>query len=119
MPQSPRRRLVRSFSSAVRRSPEAFPALSGRPLVIGWGALPHELVTLTRRAGFPQMDLTCLPATLHTRPERIPEAVRSRIRRARAAGREQLFVAYADCGTGGLLGRGLPEKGLRPLPGPP
>jgi hypothetical protein len=63
------------------------------------------------------MDLTCLPATLHNRPERIPEAVRSRIRRARAAGREQLFVAYADCGTGGLLDRVLEEEGVARLEG--
>src|SRR3990172_6423839 len=117
MPQSPRRRLVRSFSSAVRRSPEAFPALSGRPLVIGCGALAHELVALTRRAGFPELDLTCLPATLHNRPEQIPEAVRGGIRGARAAGRERLFVAYADCGTGGLLDRVLEEEGVARLDG--
>ena len=101
----------------MRRSPEAVPALSGRPLVIGCGALAHELVALTRRAGFPQVDLTCLPATLHNRPERIPEAVRARIRKARAAGREQLFVAYADCGTGGLLDRVLEEEGVARLDG--
>ena len=101
----------------MRGSPEAVSAPSGRPLVIGCGALARELVALTRRAGFPQVDLTCLPATLHNRPERIPEAVRSRIRRARAAGREQLFVAYADCGTGGLLDRVLEEEGVARLEG--
>jgi hypothetical protein len=63
------------------------------------------------------LDLTCLPATLHNRPERIPGAVRARIRRARAAGREQLFVAYADCGTGGLLDRVLDEEGVARLEG--
>lgn len=88
-----------------------------RPLVIGCGALAKELVALTRRAGFPEVDLTCLPATLHNRPERIPEAVRARIRKARAAGREQLFVAYADCGTGGLLDRVLEEEGVARLEG--
>lgn len=88
-----------------------------RPLVIGCGALAHELVALTRRAGFPEVDLTCLPATLHNRPEQIPEAVRGRIRRARAAGRERLFVAYADCGTGGLLDRVLEEEGVARLDG--
>lgn len=91
--------------------------LRTRPLVIGCGALAHELVALTRRAGFPEVDLTCLPATLHNRPERIPEAVRGRIRRARAAGREQLFVAYADCGTGGMLDRVLDEEGVARLEG--
>lgn len=58
-----------------------------------------------------------LPATLHDRPERIPDAVRERIRSAR--GRyERIFVAYADCGTGGLLDRVLVEEGgVERLPG--
>ncbi|MBF8290328.1 MAG: hypothetical protein HW391_1296 [Chloroflexi bacterium] len=92
-------------------------AITLKPLVIGCGALARELVALTRRAGFPEVDLTCLPATLHNRPERIPEAVRARIRRARAAGRDRLFVAYADCGTGGLLDRVLEEEGVARLEG--
>lgn len=103
--------------SAVRRSPDAGAAAPTRPLVIGCGALAHELVALTRRAGFPEVDLTCLPATLHNRPERIPDAVRARIRRARAEGRDRIFVAYADCGTGGLLDRVLDEEGVARLEG--
>ncbi len=90
---------------------------TSRPLVIGCGALARELVALTRRAGVPEMDLTCLPATLHNRPEQIPGAVRARIRRARAAGREHVFVAYADCGTGGLLDGVLEEEGVERLEG--
>jgi hypothetical protein len=93
------------------------PVPGRRPLVIGCGALARELVALTRHAGFPEVDLTCLPASLHNRPERIPGAVRARIRRARAAGREQLFVAYADCGTGGLLDRVLEDEGVTRLEG--
>jgi hypothetical protein len=87
------------------------------PLVIGCGALAVELVALTRRAGLPEVELTCLPASLHNRPERIPAAVRARIRRARAAGYDQLFVAYADCGTGGQLDRVLEEEGIARLEG--
>jgi uncharacterized protein DUF1638 len=87
------------------------------PLVIGCGALAVELVALTRRAGLPQVELTCLPASLHNRPERIPSAVRARIRRARAAGYDRLFVAYADCGTGGLLDRVLEDEGVARLEG--
>jgi len=86
-------------------------------LVIGCGALAEELVELTRRAGLPEMDLTCLPASLHNRPERIPEAVRGRIRRARADGYDRIFVAYADCGTGGLLDVVLDEEGVARLEG--
>lgn len=88
-----------------------------RPLVIGCGALASELVALTRRAGLPEVDLTCLPATLHNRPEQIPDAVRGRIRGARAAGRDRIFVAYADCGTGGMLDRILDEEGVARLEG--
>ena len=87
------------------------------PLVIGCGALAHELVELTRRAGLPPMDLTCLPASLHNRPERIPGAVRAKIRRARAAGYDRIFAAYADCGTGGLLDVVLEEEGVARLEG--
>jgi len=87
------------------------------PLVIGCGALAHELVALTRRAGLPEMDLTCLPASLHNRPERIPAAVQARIRRARADGYDRIFVAYADCGTGGLLDRVLDAEGIARLEG--
>lgn len=90
---------------------------SGRPLVIGCGALARELVRLTRAAGQPTVDLTCLPATLHNRPERIPDAVRGRIRRARADGADRIFVAYADCGTGGALDRVLEEEGVERLAG--
>jgi Protein of unknown function (DUF1638) len=87
------------------------------PLVIGCGALARELVELTRHAGLPAMDLTSLPASLHNRPERIPGAVAARIRRARAQGYDRIFVAYADCGTGGLLDRVLDAEGIARLEG--
>jgi len=87
------------------------------PLVIGCGALARELVALTRRAGFPEVQLTCLPAKLHNRPQLIPAAVEARIRRARAEGYEQIFVAYADCGTGGQLDRVLEAEGVARLEG--
>lgn len=87
------------------------------PLVIGCGALAVELVELTRRAGLPAMDLTCLPASLHNRPGRIPAAVAARIRRARADGYDRIFVAYADCGTGGTLDRVLEAEGVARLEG--
>jgi hypothetical protein len=86
-----------------------------RVLIVGCGALARELVDLTR--GLPNVDITCLPATLHNRPGGIPKAVRDRIRRRRA-GYDRVFVAYADCGTGGLLDLALAEEpGVERLPG--
>jgi hypothetical protein len=87
------------------------------PLVIGCGALANELVELTRRAGLPAMDLACLPASLHNRPERIPGAVAARIRRARTDGYDRIFIAYADCGTGGMLDRVLEAEDVARLEG--
>ena len=83
-------------------------------LVVGCGALARELVALTR--DLPNVDITCLPATLHNRPGGIPAAVRDRIRRRRA-GYDRVFVAYADCGTGGLLDPVIAEEGVERLAG--
>jgi len=85
-------------------------------LVIGCGALARELVELTGRPGFEQIDLTCLPANLHNRPGGIPAAVRRKIRAARPR-YDRIFIAYADCGTGGLLDRVLEEEGVERLAG--
>ena len=85
-----------------------------RVLVVGCGALARELVALTK--DLPNVDITCLPATLHNRPGGIPSAVRDRIRRRRA-GYDRVFVAYADCGTGGLLDPVIAEEGVERLAG--
>ena len=85
-----------------------------KTLIVGCGALAPELVALTRH--LPNVDVTCLPATLHNRPGGIPAAVRNRIR-ARRADYDTVFVAYADCGTGGLLDRVLEDEGVERLPG--
>ncbi len=87
-----------------------------RTLIIACGALAPELVALTRRPGLGHIDLACLPPDLHQRPERIPAAIRRRIRAARTT-HDHLFVAYADCGTGGLLDAVLREEGVERLPG--
>jgi len=95
---------------------EAAATVAGQVLVIGCGALARELVELTGR--LPNVDVTCLPPSLHNRPGGIPGAVRARIRAGRADGRYSLiFVAYADCGTGGLLDKVLEDEGVERLPG--
>ena len=94
--------------------PEVDAGKQPRVLVVGCGALARELVALTR--DLPNVDITCLPATLHNRPGGIPAAVRDRIRRRRA-GYDRVFVAYADCGTGGLLDPVVAEEGVERLAG--
>jgi hypothetical protein len=84
-------------------------------LVIGCGALARELVEVT--SSLPGVDVACLSPDLHNRPIGIPNAVRARIHKARRDGYEQIFVAYADCGTGGLLDPVLAAEGVERLPG--
>jgi len=85
-------------------------------LVIGCGALGRELLALVRRNGLDEVEVRCLPAGLHNRPERIAAAVDERIRAARGRYRS-IFVAYGDCGTGGALDRILATHGVERLPG--
>ena len=85
-------------------------------LVIACGALAHEVMALKRLNRWDHLDVRCLPAELHNRPERIPAAVRALIQSARCHYRS-IFVAYADCGTGGLLDAVLAEEGIERIPG--
>jgi len=103
----------RAYSPAARASHAPDPS---RVLVIGCGALARELVAVIDQAGLMNVDLTCLPATLHNRPGGIPAAVRAKIRAARPR-YQRIFVAYADCGTGGLLDLALADQGVERLPG--
>ena len=88
-----------------------------RTLLIACGALAREVLALIRLNGWSHMELACLSAHLHNTPERIPEAVRARIRRARTD-HQRIFVLYGDCGTGGVLDQVLADEDVERLPGP-
>src|ERR1700749_4251003 len=85
-------------------------------LVIACGALAREIATLRRVNDWTALDVRCLPAELHNRPERIAPAVREAIRAHRDSYRT-LFVAYGECGTGGQLHALLAEEGVERMPG--
>jgi Protein of unknown function (DUF1638) len=87
------------------------------PLVIACGALASELRTVLKAQGLHDaVEVTYLPANLHNRPERIvPEL--SPLLDAAAADNRPVFVAYADCGTGGTLDALLAHPDVTRLPG--
>lgn len=86
-------------------------------LVIACGALAREILALKRLNDWSYIDLTCLPAKLHLWPDRIPGAVTAAVEEAR--GRyHRIFVAYADCGTGGRLQATCAALGVKMLEGP-
>ena len=106
------------LSERIEADPAAGPApVPGRVLVIACGALAREILALRELNGWDHLELQCLPANLHLWPDRIPDAVEAAVREAR--GRyEEVFVAYADCGTGGLLAARCAALGVEMIAGP-
>jgi len=87
-------------------------------LLIACGALAREVKHLIDANDWNGFELTCLPAELHNRPERIPDALRGKIRDARDTGRYRNILAlYGDCGSGGQLDAMLAEEGVERIPG--
>ena len=89
-----------------------------RPLVLACGALAGDLRAVLAAGGFDaHVDVEYLPAHLHNRPDTIASTLRPRLQAAVEASRP-VFVAYADCGTGGGLDALLCEfPGVQRLPG--
>lgn len=109
-----------SDAVAPAPGPPSAPAspTSLRPLVIACGALATDLRAVLVANGLADaVEVTYLPANHHMNPERIVPGIRPLLEAATAAGRF-VFVAYADCGTGGLLDALIEEfPGVLRLPG--
>ncbi|MEX0366046.1 MAG: DUF1638 domain-containing protein [Ruegeria sp.] len=90
---------------------------AGRILLIACGALAREILDIKTRNGWDHIALTCLPAILHVHPERITNAVEEAVAKHRDA-YDQIFVVYADCGTGGLLQQACDRLGVEMVEGP-
>ncbi len=87
-----------------------------RVLVLACGALARELLAVVALNRWEHVDVRCLPATLHLRPERIAPALDAAL--GEAAGRyEHVFVGYADCGSGGAVDEVCARHGAERLPG--
>jgi hypothetical protein len=93
------------------------PTGAGGVLVIACGALAHEILALKAANGWDHLTLTCLPAILHNSPQKITAAVEAAVARHRAD-YPTIFVAYADCGTGGLLAARCAALGVAMIEGP-
>lgn len=91
---------------------------NNRLLVIACGMIAREILAVKERHGLDHIDLTCLPADFHFHPDRIAPAMEKAIVDARARGYRDIFVGYADCGTGGLLDRVIERHGVERMAGP-
>jgi Protein of unknown function (DUF1638) len=72
-----------------------------RVAVVACGALAVHVRQIARRRSF-DVDVLPVPALLHNRPERIPEAVAELADGLRER-YDRVVLAYADCGTYGAL----------------
>lgn len=89
----------------------------GKILIIACGALAREIIDLKTANGWSHIDLTCLPANYHLYPDKITGAVRDAVTKHRDA-YDDIFIAYADCGTGGLLEVACKNLGVQMIAGP-
>ena len=89
----------------------------GRILLIACGALAREILALKNANGWDHMSLQCLPANLHLYPDRITAAVEQAVLENRDS-YDEIFVVYADCGTGGQLAAKCAELGVEMVEGP-
>lgn len=88
-----------------------------RTLLIACGALAREALAVLEANRLEHVELTCVSALLHNRPQKIPAAVREKIREGRQS-YDRVLVLYGDCGTGGELDRVLAEEGVERIEGP-
>ncbi len=86
-------------------------------LILACGALAREILAILRSNGWSHVTLQCLPAIWHNHPERITPAIEKAVTEARAT-YSQIFVAYADCGTGGQLEAACARLGVEMIAGP-
>lgn len=93
------------------------PQGKGRILLIACGALAREILALKAQNHWDHMDLTCLPANLHLYPDRITDAVTETVEKHRDQ-YDDIFVVYADCGTGGQLQARCDALGVEMVKGP-
>jgi len=89
----------------------------GSTLLLACGALAREVLALKELNRWDCFTVDCLPADLHFRPNLIAPAIEAKIRKAKDSF-QRIFVAYAECGTGGELDRVLAAEGVERIAGP-
>ncbi|MGL3605399.1 DUF1638 domain-containing protein [Rhizobium sp. G187] len=86
--------------------------------VIACGAIAREILAVKALNQLDHLTLECLPAIWHVYPQKIAPALREKIAEARAAGHDNIFLGYAECGTQGEIDRICREEGIRRVEGP-
>lgn len=86
--------------------------------VIACGAIAREIMAVKQINGLDHLTLDCLPAIWHVHPQKIAPGLREKIAEARAAGHENIFIGYAECGTQGEIDKICAQEGIGRIAGP-
>ena len=89
----------------------------GKILLLACGALAREILDILTINNWLHIDLQCLPAIFHNSPEKITPGIEAAVAEHRED-YDEIFVVYADCGTGGLLEAACKRLGVEMLEGP-
>ena len=85
-------------------------------LIIGCGAIAHEVREIIELNNWDNVRLQCLNADLHNTPKILPKKIKEAID-ANLNDYSKIFLAYADCGTGGLIDLILKDYDIERLDG--
>ena len=85
-------------------------------LIIGCGAIAHEVSEIIALNNWDNVRLQCLNAELHNTPKILPRKIKEAID-SNINDYSKIFLAYADCGTGGLIDLLLKDYDIERLDG--
>ena len=85
-------------------------------LIIGCGAIAHEVSEIIELNNWDNVRLQCLNAELHNTPKILPRKIKEAID-SNINDYSKIFLAYADCGTGGLIDLLLKDYDIERLEG--
>ena len=85
-------------------------------LMLACGALSREIEALKRQNQMDCWTVRYLPASWHNLPHKIPQGLEENLKKAKNH-YSRIYVAYADCGSGGGIDRLIEDYDVERLPG--
>ena len=70
-----------------------------------------EILAINEFLSWDNISIKCLPAIYHNHPEKITPAVIDVVKNNKQK-YQKIYVAYADCGTGGMLEKACKDLGV-------
>ena len=86
-------------------------------LVVACGAIAREILAINEFLSWDNISIKCQPSIYHNHPEKTTPAVIDVVKNNKQK-YQKIYVAYADCGTGGMLEKACKDLGVEMIQGP-